>query len=94
MSIIEELGQIDYIFSDKTGTLTRNIMEFKLMNIGGVIYGDESVLETRKKDFGDLQRKVTYTNDKEGLDFAFESKELDKLLKGKSKGPKDNKLVV
>jgi hypothetical protein len=31
----EDLGQIEYVFSDKTGTLTRNIMELKQCYIGG-----------------------------------------------------------
>ena len=35
----EELGQIDIIFSDKTGTLTRNEMEFTKVTIGGIAYG-------------------------------------------------------
>ena len=35
----EELGQIEYIFSDKTGTLTCNIMDFKMISIGGISYG-------------------------------------------------------
>ncbi len=34
----EELGQIKYVFSDKTGTLTRNIMEFKKSSIAGQMY--------------------------------------------------------
>ncbi|CAD8079154.1 unnamed protein product [Paramecium primaurelia] len=36
----EELGQIEHIFSDKTGTLTCNIMEFKQIIIGNQNYGD------------------------------------------------------
>ena len=55
----QDLGQIEYVFSDKTGTLTRNVMEFKQCAIAGRVYGDfvagdgEEVVEAASEQDGE-----------------------------------------
>ncbi|XP_059157740.1 probable phospholipid-transporting ATPase IA isoform X3 [Physella acuta] len=51
----EELGQIKFIFSDKTGTLTQNIMRFSKCSIAGVCYGDNAESSVQFKDDRILQ---------------------------------------
>ena len=58
--ISEQLGQIDYLFSDKTGTLTENEMIFKQLSINNRIYQVKNnyLLELGSDNFVELKVRV------------------------------------
>lgn len=75
-SLNEELGMVEHIFTDKTGTLTCNKMKFKYCSVGDKVYGDnpnQSLSLTNSLTIGqDLKQDSLYNDLKSDFSSNFQ----------------------
>ena len=94
----EELGQIEFVFSDKTGTLTCNKMEFRKACVSGITYG-EGLTEIRRNVLKKLGMPVPEepqlpSGAKETPNVNFVDNRLQEVLDSKQPSAHFNDLVM
>lgn len=83
VALMDELGSVTHVFSDKTGTLTQNLMQFRCLGIEHEVYGyeefEEEVLNPSPKA---LNHKLCILDK---IHFAGNAVQVAKNLKARSK---------
>lgn len=83
-SNVTDMGQIQYVFSDKTGTLTQNEMRFKLASVDGKMYGtpiDADNLASSKN----IRNSITNMETGGGMDSAADTEDVEHVIQPVSK---------
>ncbi|KAF9886263.1 hypothetical protein FE257_011876 [Aspergillus nanangensis] len=93
-NISDDVGQIEYIFSDKTGTLTQNVMDFKKCTVNGVSYGEaftEAQIGMVRREGGDADAIAAEAREK----IAADTVKMLQLLRGMHNNPylRDDKVT-
>ena len=65
-NLCHELGQVRFVFSDKTGTLTQNVMTFKRCSVGDARYVVDGPLEGQELGADALRCAVHHRVDRDG----------------------------
>ena len=65
----EELGQVEYVFSDKTGTLTCNNMIFKKLLVGSEEYPNDEQIQSERSSMNEAKRPGFILDEVDNVDF-------------------------
>jgi phospholipid-translocating ATPase len=69
-TIFENLGQVNYIFTDKTGTLTENVMRFRKMSVAGIAWRHDIPDRTKTRIRSEYEPQIPTQKEIESRQYA------------------------